>query len=197
MFNCKFCSVSYPVQRSVRYHEWFCQKNPSKKTKKNQYSNPYYVESEEVKKARSSRIAEQNTRPWSEERKARHKSSMQRAVIENPESYTSSNRGRVKQIIYNGEKLHGNWELIFAKWCDENSIVWEKCRTYFPYSWNGERKYFPDFYLPEKDVYIEVKGYETERDKCKWKHFPEDKTLVIIKKQEIKLIVEKSYIADW
>ena len=56
----------------------------------------------------------------------------------------------------------------------------------FNYTWNGNRTYFPDFYLPSLNLYVEVKGYETERDTAKWSQFP--KKLFVIKAKEIKEI---------
>lgn len=72
-----------------------------------------------------------------------------------------------------------------AKWFDENNIKWKHESKSFDYEWNGTRKYFPDFYLPDFDVYVEVKGYETERDLAKWKNIP---NLVVFKLNEIKQI---------
>lgn len=108
---------------------------------------------------------------------------MKKAVEENPESYTSSNRGRVKQFEYDGIKFQGKWELDFYKYCKENEIQIERSNEWFEYEWNGTRKYFPDFFLREKNLYIEVKGYETERDLAKWKNFP--KRLKVIRKDDI------------
>ena len=108
---------------------------------------------------------------------------MKLAVENNPESYTSSNRGRVKQFEYDGIKFQGSWELEFYKYCKTNGIQIERSNEWFVYEWNGTRKYFPDFYLPEKKLYIEVKGYETERDRAKWSAFP--KQLRVIRKTDI------------
>jgi hypothetical protein len=48
-----------------------------------------------------------------------------------------------------------------------------------PYYWNGKwHLYFPDFFLPDHNAYIEVKGYQTDRDDAKWAHFKG--TLVIV-----------------
>ena len=44
--------------------------------------------------------------------------------------------------------------------------------------------YTPDFWIEELKGYLEVKGYETDLDRCKWKQFPE--MLTIWKKEEIK-----------
>jgi hypothetical protein len=56
----------------------------------------------------------------------------------------------------------------------------------FEYEWNGTRLYFPDFYLPAFDLYVEVKGFETDRDQAKWSAFPHK--LGIVRKNEIKQI---------
>jgi hypothetical protein len=48
---------------------------------------------------------------------------------------------------------------------------------------NGKRKYFPDFFLEDLNLYIEIKGYETDRDKAKWSQFPQ--RLRVIRKKEI------------
>ena len=61
----------------------------------------------------------------------------------------------------------------------------------FPYIWNGERTYFPDFYIESLDLYVEIKGYETDRDKAKWKQFP--KKLRVIKKKEINEIKKNCF----
>lgn len=55
----------------------------------------------------------------------------------------------------------------------------------------GSRTYFPDFYLPNLDLYIEVKGYERERDLAKWSQFPEK--LIVLKKQEIEEIKKGTF----
>ena len=39
--------------------------------------------------------------------------------------------------------------------------------------------YFPDFYLKEFDLYIEIKAFSKEKDKLKWEQFPNDKRLEI------------------
>jgi hypothetical protein len=117
---------------------------------------------------------------------------MKKAVEENPESYTSSNRGRTKQVEVDGVILQGSWEVKFYLWCKENNIVAEKVTHSFPYIWNGNRQYFPDFYIPSLDLYIEVKGYETDRDRAKWLQFP--KKLRIIKEQEIKQIDKGCFV---
>lgn len=74
---------------------------------------------------------------------------------------------------YKGVKLHGKWELQYAKWLDNNNIKWRRPNEKFVYIFeNKERFYTPDFYLIETNEYVEIKGYETEKDRSKWRDFP-------------------------
>ena len=69
--------------------------------------------------------------------------------------------------------LLGGWEEKVAKYLDQQKISWTRPRNGVRYVYkNQEHYYFPDFYLNDKDLYIEVKGLETERDREKWKQFP-------------------------
>ena len=99
------------------------------------------------------------------------------------------NSGRCKHILFkknNGDlvTLQGSWEERLAIFLEQYNIKWVKNRIGYKYTFeNTDRMYIPDFYLGEFDVYIEVKGYETEKDREKWKQFPFK--LFIVKKQEI------------
>lgn len=153
----------------------------------NQWTKGNYKISEETRRKMSESASKENVKRHADpEYKKKFSNSMKRAVELYPESYTSSNRGRTKQIVHDGIKFQGKWELCFYLYCKENNIEIVRCNEWFEYEWNGIRKYFPDFYLPQKDLYVEVKGYETERDQAKWKAFP--KSLRIIKKLEIEQI---------
>jgi hypothetical protein len=147
---------------------------------------------EGLEKIRNTTI-KQNQRQWADlEFRKKHKQSMRRAVQENPESYTSSNRGRTKQIVIDGIKLQGQWEVDFYIWAKEKGLNPKRPTKAFKYEWNGDRWYHPDFYIESMDLYVEVKGYETDRDRAKWRDFPEK--LCIIKKAEIKLIRQGCFV---
>ena len=50
---------------------------------------------------------------------------------------------------------------------------WTRPKRRFPYRFEGKtRHYNPDFYLPETDEWIEIKGYPTDKDFAKWDAFP-------------------------
>lgn len=191
MLACRYCGKDCKSNRSLVRHEIVCKNNPNRIKKKT--SNQYIKAKENGTRC----IVSDNTRQklraaskkqvWTEERRKKHSEYMKQAVLDNPDSYTKNNVcGRVRQIDYNGIKLKGTWELLVAQWLDKNNIKWKSEVNPHKYYWNNSwHLYFPDFYLPEYDFYIEVKGYETERDIEKWKVVDR---LIVIKKKEIELI---------
>jgi len=108
--------------------------------------------------------------------------------------------GRCKKIKYFsticGEiLLDGSWELLFAKWLDKNVINWIRNKNRFSYYFDEkDRFYTPDFYIKDFDLYVEVKGYETEKDRSKWKQFPYK--LKVIKEDQIKLLKNNNFKLD-
>lgn len=106
--------------------------------------------------------------------------------------------GRCKKIHYNSPiagdiLIDGTWELYIAKYLDSINVKWIRNTKKFSYInfKNKESKYTPDFYIYDSDLYIEVKGYETDLDRCKWQQFTEK--LFVIKKElffNIKKIVD-------
>lgn len=91
-----------------------------------------------------------------------------------------------KRIIYRGVELHCSWELHYAIYLDDHNIEWIRCSERFPYYYKGAWHYYtPDFYLLQTEEYVEIKGYATERDHAKWKHFPKDKKLLILREIEL------------
>lgn len=79
--------------------------------------------------------------------------------------------GRGKGCHYKGIWLDSTWELALAQRLDELSIQWErdtgKHRFGYVDAEGNERNYYPDFFIPSKDLYIEVKGYWTSETRHK------------------------------
>lgn len=74
--------------------------------------------------------------------------------------------GRCKKLRYvspsaGAVTLDGTWEALVARLMDEAGIRWQRNRRGFAYiGRDGKRHlYFPDFYLPDYDLFVEVKGY--------------------------------------
>lgn len=79
---------------------------------------------------------------------------------------------------WNNQKvfLRSSWELGFAKYLDSKQILYEVESKRFPiiYSYKGEQKsgtYCPDFYLPDRNKYYEVKGWWRDDAKIKFDAF--------------------------
>lgn len=201
MLICKHCDKECKNDNSLRNHERTCPSNPDRQlthfgkvrsalnwTLSNQYikaaslglPKPELDESSRKKlsEANLSRSAEWNKKNGEIIRAAVNKK------VENGEWHTSL----AKRIHYSykGVDLHGKWELRYAQYLDENNIRWERCKTSFPYEFEGKsRRYTPDFYLPDMDEYIEIKGYKTEKDEAKWNQFPKDKKFSVLLREQL------------
>jgi len=128
-----------------------------------------------------------NKEYWTEEKRKEQSLRMSKIAKERPDSYSINNvSGRAKIIDYNGKKLKGSWELQIAKLLDKYKIDWTNDIKPIPYFWNNNwHLYFPDFYLIKEDKFIEVKGYERERDRKKWENVI---NLIVIKEKEIEIL---------
>lgn len=61
--------------------------------------------------------------------------------------------------IYNGIKLDSSWEESVATWFDKQNIKWIRPKFIWYVDERGCRtRYFPDFYLPELNVFIDTKN---------------------------------------
>jgi hypothetical protein len=205
--NCKFCDKE-TKNTGIKHHEIRCRLNPNRITlspsygmtgKKgaNQFSKavregniPPEVSQKTIQKILATK-RKNGTMSKTAEQRQQLSAIMKAAVEKYPDSYTSSNRGRVKQIIVDGIKFQGQWEVDFYNWAKDRGLNPTRPKEGFRYNWNGERTYFPDFYIESLDLFVEVKGYETERDRAKWDQFP--KKLKIIKEAEIKQIRKGSF----
>ena len=98
--------------------------------------------------------------------------------------------GRAKKYKYtmkNGSiiTVDGSWEYHVAEYLDKNNINWKRNTKRFEYiNLQGNKStYKPDFYLIDTKEYLEIKGYETDLDRCKWKQFPNK--LLVWKKKDL------------
>jgi len=208
--NCKFCNEFIPKAK-LNNHEIKCRFNPYKieKFDKNGKLNPFWGRSSENQFTYAKNLGlptpiisvetrlkigkSTSSQKWSDKRRKNLSESMRKAVLKYPDSYRASNvNGRCKKIKYSNEiTLDSSWELEVVNWFDNNSIKWERNKKSFPYIWNNKvHSYFPDFYLIDLDKYVEVKGYQRDRDLEKWKSLS---NLIIIKKKEIDQIKKQTF----
>lgn len=99
--------------------------------------------------------------------------------------------GKCKWFEVSGKRVQGTWEKKMAEYFDIHTIEWikpKKNSDIWEYKHGGKiKRYTPDFFLPEYNLFLEIKGYWWGNDKEKMKLVLEqhqDKRIVIIEKKE-------------
>jgi len=98
----------------------------------------------------------------------------------NPQFGKSAAHG--KGAYYKGIWMRSSWEIEIAKWMDKRNWTWQyEPKRFFL----KERTYAPDFYLPDLNVYWEIKGWFHERHQETIRQFrklyPYERLVVITK----------------
>lgn len=152
--HCKFCNKEFEKYQSASAHSVFCVLNPSrdKTIQKISASSSGRVHTQEAREKISKSILKK---------------------VENDEWHCSFSRARIHE--YNGIKFHGMWEIKYAQYLDTQNIKWIRPIEQFEYEFEEKiRHYTPDFFLVDLNLYVEIKGYATEKDHQKWMNFPLD-----------------------
>lgn len=99
-------------------------------------------------------------------------------------AYSRTKSGIRKDL---GKYFRSAWEANVARILDYENIEWEyECkRFFFEEEVDGVESYQPDFYLPQFDKWIEVKGWMDEKSKTRLRLFAEqypeeNKNLILI-----------------
>lgn len=90
-------------------------------------------------------------------------------------------------VVNNGEKdikVQGEWERNVANWLNDLNIKWDRHKI----SYDVHRNYTPDFWLPEYNFYLEVKGWLSDRDRIKMKKVIEQTGI------KIKMLNKSDYV---
>ena len=88
------------------------------------------------------------------------------------------------RVTYKNIKFRSYWEANFAKWLDLSGIKWLYESKTFDL---GNTTYTPDFYLPEFDCYVEIKGYWYKKSKNKFNKFKKSYSELIYVFDKLKL----------
>ena len=91
--------------------------------------------------------------------------------------YTAS-----KRIEYKGIKFESTWEYEVALDLDHNNVDWRRpSPLLYKDDNNQQRRYYPDFYLPEFNVYLDPKNdYVKKLDENKIKKVQEQNNVKVI-----------------
>jgi hypothetical protein len=81
--------------------------------------------------------------------------------------------------------MDSTWEVDLAKWMDARNINWERSKKRHQFLWTDDsgnkRRYYPDFYLPHYNVYLDPKNKYL-------KNVDEQKITRVIRENNIKLV---------
>ena len=161
MSFCKYCSmdlglISVPSQR--KNHVRWCPKKPPNTGFKNHFD-----------KAKSLGIA---IVPWNKGKPGRrgwHHTEERKRLLSEKARKSKHRRLRKGVSFYRGIMMDSSWEVELAKRLDSLGVVWTRPE---PIEWiDSEEKthnYFPDFYLPDYDLYLDPKNphaYNVQRKK--------------------------------
>jgi len=202
MLFCKFCNKECKNKISQAQHQRLCKDNPDRQTtylmdnrEKLKKSNGYikakehgttYEISDECRKKLSDAILNRDKEFLKEVGKKI--SEVINKKVEEGSWHTSLAKNM--HITYKGYDFHGTWEVKYAQYLDSLNINWIRNTKSFKYEFEGKiRRYTPDFYLIDKNTYVEIKGYKTSKDEAKWSQFPKSENLLILMKKELKKII--------
>ena len=200
-YICKYCNKSCKNINSLKQHERLCKLNPDRcespfvkfnKQRRHAWNKGLTKDTDVRVKRNAESVSKSYTtgksKVWckglSKETDYRIKQLSEKisnTILEHVKNNNWHNSfGKSKIVEYNGIKFHGTWEVEFAKFLTKHHIKWERPVEKFEYPFYNKTHYYtPDFYLPDLDLFIEIKGYPTERDFNKWENFPKDKNLNI------------------
>lgn len=193
MISCICCKRICKSEKSLISHYSLCPSNPDRKTPSygmrgrvgnNQYNKAkqngdIFVTSEETKSKLSKAMMGNKLSPDSIQML---KDTINQKVINGTWHVSLA---KSMHYEYAGCSFHGTWEVAYAKYLDEMGISWERTKKRFPYEFEGTiRRYTPDFYLPETDEYVEIKGFKTLKDEAKWSQFKGK--LIVLQENELK-----------
>ena len=182
ILNCQFCYKEYNTKKSLKSHQIRCKLNPNKK-EWNSW-RPTSCWNKGLTKQTDNRIKKacENFHKKFENGEIKitghkHTKETKQILSKKRSEYLASakNAGGFKDIgwykvtnINDGEYIvRGLWEYNVALKLNEQNILWIR-NQYLNYFINDVKKtYNPDFYLPELNEYIEVKGYFSDKDKIK------------------------------
>lgn len=77
--------------------------------------------------------------------------------------YLENNSKHCDWYEVSGIKVQGKLELVFANFLVKHKIQFSRKRILY----QEHRRYTPDFFLPDFNIYVEVKGFLYEKDKAK------------------------------
>lgn len=203
-YICKFCGKVCKNANSLRNHERLCKENPEQQEsswikfnkERGAWNKGLTKETDERVRKYGETFSERYKgkvcgHPHTDE----YKQKMSKLAFERHLGgwHTS------KTIEYKETKLDSSYELEVAKTLDENQVKWER-PTYFLWEdSNGlKHRYYPDFYLPDYNVYLDPKNDYLINNKSKRFGITDVEKIKLVEKQnKIRIIILDKQNLTW
>lgn len=201
--NCIYCNRLCKNKNSLAQHECRCKENPNKikiKTKGNHQSHQAWNKG--LTKETDKRVAAGGNTYHKNHLAGKYDYSHNKHSQETKEKIRQQKLelcarqgtnlcGKGKRGYYKGYYCQSSWELAYVVYQLDHNVNFIRNTKRFSYTLDGiNRSYFPDFYLIDEDIYIEIKGYYDNKTKEKEIQFPKTETLIVLQKQEMTPILE-------
>lgn len=194
-YKCPYCEKEYS-KNGISTHIWRSHKEGRDFKPVKKGSVPWNKGNKGAQKAWNKGI-KMEVSTWdrmTEEQKKEHRERARKNIQKRYKEGWDPKAGRAPKYKYKDFTVDGSWEFEFCKWADRNNIQFERNQDRFDYKFEGIiRKYKPDFKL-SNDLYVEVKGYQTEKDLAKWKQFPHK--LIVLKRGQIDRIRKNIFLKE-
>ena len=208
-YICKFCGKVCKNANSLRNHERLCKENPEhQESSWIKFNKEHGAWNKGLTKETDERV-----RKYGETFSERYKGTEEgKKVCGHP--HTDEYKQKMsklaferhlggwhtsKTIEYKETKLDSNYELEVAKTLDENQVKWER-PTYFMWEdSNGlKHRYYPDFYLPDYNVYLDPKNDYLINNKSKRFGITDVEKIKLVENQnKIRIIILDKQNLTW
>lgn len=198
-YICKYCGKIFSTGRKLGGHSAHCPKHPNKL----QHDLAAKLAGKILKQRLidGSLIHSFKGKHLSKEHKEKLSIARAKNLVNEflPKEWAHIRWHKIKNIKNEEFSVRGLWEVNVAKRLNDLGIYWIKA---FPISYKSDiiRHYTPDFYLPDKQAYIEVKGRYTDADKNKMKlvkeQHPEIKIYFLLQQRYIDFINGLIFLDD-
>lgn len=188
-YSCE-CGKIFEKPQSLNAHFSRCKIHRGENYKKRTEDPFRFLTKERVSEIHQKGGAKLKNRPLSQE----HREAISKGIKTSPNKHNiggyreGTNKWRGGYILDRDNReirLDSSWEIKFVQLLNNLNIKWDRNYKHFPYEFdNSKKRYYPDFFLPELNIWIEIKGREVSRDLAKWKYFPNE--LSVIRGKDLK-----------
>jgi len=176
MWTCKHCEKEFPFEKRAQKgnHTRSCEKNP-KSSELREKLKQHLIDARSNIKSPGNQFTKAKREGYPIVSKLKggthkgkpHTEESKRLISER--ALGSPHRRLRRNIIeYNGVKFDSTWELELAMRLDKLEIRWTRPEP-LKYQLNEKvHHYFPDFYLPDRDIYLDPKNphaYNVQKEK--------------------------------